>query len=95
MLIGIFLFLPEISHASTTVQGLPWETPMEKFVNSIKGPVAFFICLLGLIVCGALLIWGGEINEFIRRFIMLIVVISTIGFASNIMSSLFGLGALI
>jgi type IV secretion system protein VirB2 len=63
--------------------------------DSIKGPVAFTISLLGLVGGGATLIWGGEINEFVRRLIMLVMVISLLVFASNILSTLFGVGAVI
>ncbi len=31
---------------------------------------------MGIVAAGAMLIWGGEINEFVRRIIMLILVIS-------------------
>jgi small-conductance mechanosensitive channel len=47
------------------------------------------------VVCGAMLIWGGEINEFVRRFIMVILVVALLVFASNILSTLFGVGAVI
>lgn len=95
-LLAIILLIPELAEASTAGGGgLPWETPLQTLSNSIKGPVAFTISLLGLVGCGAALIWGGEINEFIRRFIMLVLVISLLVFASNILSNLFGVGAVI
>lgn len=90
------MLLPDQAHASSTgTGGLEWESPLQKFGNSIKGPVAFIISLMGIVVCGCMLIWGGEINEFVRRFIMLILVISTIVFAASILANLFGVGAVI
>lgn len=95
-LVALALLLPNLAEAATAGGGgLPWETPLQTLSNSIKGPVAFTISLLGLVGCGAALIWGGEINEFIRRFIMLVLVISLLVFASNILSNLFGVGAVI
>ena len=75
--------------------GLPWETPLQTLSNSIKGPVAYAVSLMGIVAAGAMLIWGGEINEFVRRIIMLILVISLIVFASNILTTLFNSGATI
>lgn len=68
---------------------LPWEGPLEQIARSITGPVAFVISLIGITVAGAMLIWGGEINEFARRLIMLVLVISLIVFSSSILQQLF------
>lgn len=92
---ALLALFPEAAQASTSGGGLEWESPLQKFGDSIKGPVAFVISLMGIVVCGAMLIWGGEINEFVRRFVMVILVISLLVFASSILSSLFGIGAII
>jgi type IV secretion system protein VirB2 len=83
---AIIAMTPEAAFAQSA---LPWETPLETLTNSIKGPVAYFISLLGIVVAGAMLIFGGEINEFVRRLIMLVLVISLIIFSSNVLSTLF------
>ncbi|MEJ2116618.1 MAG: TrbC/VirB2 family protein [Alphaproteobacteria bacterium] len=83
------VIVPDAAFAQTA---LPWETPLETLTNSIKGPVAYFISLLGIVVAGAMLIFGGEINEFVRRLIMLVLVISLIIFSSNVLSTLFSSG---
>jgi type IV secretory pathway VirB2 component (pilin) len=93
--IWIILNPGPVQAASAGGGGLPWETPLQKLADSIKGPVAFSISLLGLVGGGAMLIWGGEINEFVRRLVMLVLVISLLVFASNILSTLFGVGAVI
>lgn len=91
----VMMFITPEVHASSSSTGLDWEAPLTKFANSIKGPVAFVISLLGLIVSIAVLLWGGELNDFVRKFIILILVISSVAFASNILSNLFGIGATI
>ncbi len=91
-----WLICPVIAHAGTVAgAGLDWETPLQKFSDSIKGPVAFVIALMGIVVTGASLIWGGEINEFVRRLVMMIMVISLIVFATSLLSNLFGVGAVV
>lgn len=90
----ISILLPEQAHASAAGgAGLPWEQPLQTITRSIQGPVAYGISLLALIACGAMLVWGGEINEFMRRGIMLTLVISMIIFATNLMSGLFSTAA--
>jgi type IV secretory pathway VirB2 component (pilin) len=88
--------LPDLASAATGGgSGLPWETPLETLRDSITGPVAYTISLLGVVVAGAALVFGGEINDFVRRMIMLVLVISLIIFAANFLSTLFNTGAVI
>jgi type IV secretory pathway VirB2 component (pilin) len=89
-------FLPDAVLAATGGgSGLPWETPLQTLRDSITGPVAYTISLLGVVVAGAALVFGGEINDFVRRMIMLVLVISLIIFAANFLSTLFNTGAVI
>jgi type IV secretion system protein VirB2 len=60
--------------ASTGGSSLPWESPLQTIATSMTGPVAYAISLIGIVVAGAMLVWGGEINEFARRLIMLVLV---------------------
>lgn len=93
--IGLVLYFISTGHAlaSEAGTGLEWETPFQSFYRSITGPVAFGISFLGIVVCGALLIFGGEINEFVRRMIMVILVVAVIMFAGNILRRMYAGGA--
>ena len=92
----LFTLFPEQAHATAGGgAGLPWEAPLDTITRSIQGPVAYAISLLGIVTCGGMLIWGGEINEFVKRGIMLVLVISLVILASNVLSSLFATGALL
>lgn len=75
--------------------GLPWEGPLEKLKQSISGPVAFIIALLGIIACGATLIWGGEISEFTRRIIYVVIVVCIIVFANSLLTGALFSGAVV
>lgn len=46
---------------------LPWESPLQQIQQSITGPVAGFIALAAVAIAGAMLIFGGELNDFARR----------------------------
>ncbi|KIC55918.1 conjugal transfer protein TrbC [Brevundimonas nasdae] len=87
--------MPGIVEASSSGAGLPWENGLQTLQRSITGPVAMVISLLGIVVTGAMLIWGGEMNEFVRKMVMLIFVIALIVGASSILTTLFGVGAMI
>lgn len=92
-LILMLFLLPHVAHATPAAGGgLPWESPLQKLSDSFSGPVAFVISLLGIVVCGAMLIWGGEINEFARRAVMLVLVIALLIFANSVLSGLFNKG---
>ena len=81
---------PESAMAGQTV--MPWDGPMEKIKDSITGPWAAAISLIGVVIAGAMLIFGGELGEFARRIIMLVLVLSLIVAASSIISTLYGGG---
>ena len=75
--------------------GLPYEPWLETVRNSITGPWAFFISIIGIVAGGSVLFLGGDTNGFFRTIGFIILVMSfTVG-ANNLMSGLFGKGALI
>ncbi|MGV1768152.1 conjugal transfer pilin TrbC [Rhizobium rhizogenes] len=59
--------LAEPALASSGGGGLPWESPLQQIQQSITGPVAGFIALAAVAIAGAMLIFGGELNDFARR----------------------------
>jgi len=75
--------------------GLPWEGPLEKLKKSISGPVAFIIALLGIIATGAALIWGGEIGEFTKKMIYVVLVVCIIVFANTLLTGALFSGAIV
>lgn len=75
--------------------GLPWEGPMERLRQSISGPVAFAIALIGIIATGATLIWGGEVSEFSRRIIFVVLVVCLIVFANTLLTGALFSGAMV
>ena len=66
-LVAVSVGLAEPSLASSGGGGLPWESPLQQIQQSITGPVAGFIALAAVAIAGAMLIFGGELNDFARR----------------------------
>lgn len=79
--------------AASTTTGLPWETPLQTLQSSITGPVALAIALIAIVVAGGTLVFGGEINEFARRSVVLVLVIALIVTAAGVLTTLFGAGS--
>ncbi len=76
---------------AATGTAMPWEGPLATIQASVTGPVALVLSILGVAVAGATLIYGGELNEFSRKLVMLALAISLVVAATNVISGLFGI----
>lgn len=78
------------SHAfASSGGGLPWEGPLQQIQESITGPVAGFIALSAVAIAGGMLIFGGELNDFARRLVYVVLVAGILLGATQIVG-LFG-----
>lgn len=73
--------------------GLPYESWLAQLRSSVTGPVAFALSVIGIVVAGGTLIFGGDLNGFFRTMIFIVLVMALLVGAQNIMSSFFGRGA--
>ena len=92
---ALVLFAPGLAHAATGGGNLPWETPLQTLETSIKGPVAYGLALLGIVASGGMLIFGGEISEFTRRIMYIVLVGAVILGAASLLTTLFTTAALV
>lgn len=97
MLAGLALMLllaaePSLA-ASTSGGGLPFDGWLTKIRNSITGPFAFTVAIIGLVAAGAALIFGGDMNGFMRTLIFMVLVLSFVVAAQNTLSAVTGKGA--
>jgi type IV secretory pathway VirB2 component (pilin) len=87
------VILSTIASASPTFAstggGLPWEGPLQQIQESITGPVAGFIALAAVAIAGGMLIFGGELNDFARR-LMYVVLVAGILLGATQIVGLFG-----
>ncbi|MDH1271038.1 TrbC/VirB2 family protein [Rhizobium pusense] len=75
--------------ASSGGGSLPWEGPLEQIQESITGPVAGYIALAAVAIAGGMLIFGGELNDFARR-LMYVVLVAGILLGATTIVGLFG-----
>ncbi|MFY8352907.1 TrbC/VirB2 family protein [Pseudoalteromonas sp. SSM20] len=94
--ITLFVFIaPDANAAAGTGGGLPYEGWLENLRNSVTGPVAFTLSIVGIVIAGGVLIFGGDLNGFFRSLVILILVMALLVGAQNIMSNFFSRGAVI
>lgn len=90
-LIGFSTLLGRPAFAAGGGGGLPWEGPLQQIQQSINGPVAGTIALAAVAIAGAMLIFGGELNDFARRLVYVVLVAGILLGATQIVG-LFGAG---
>jgi type IV secretion system protein TrbC len=90
-LVSLVLSFP--ASAAVGGQALPWEAPLTRLQQSLSGPVAGAIAIIGLVAIGVTLVFGGEWNEFARRAVYAVCAIAFIISATALLGSLFAVGA--
>jgi type IV secretory pathway VirB2 component (pilin) len=94
LLLVLILVAPHHALASEGTGGsLPYESWLTNLRNSATGPVAFALSIIGIVIAGGTLIFGGDLNGFFRSLIFLTLVMALLVGAQNIMSTFFGRGA--
>ena len=93
--LGLFAFAiaPDAMATTGTGGSLPYESWLTSLRNSVTGPVAFSLSIIGIVVAGGILIFGGELNAFFRTLIFIVLVMALLVGAQNMMTSFFGKGA--
>ncbi|TXI38130.1 MAG: conjugal transfer protein TrbC [Nitrosomonas sp.] len=89
MFLALFLFANNALAAVGAGGALPYESWLVNLRNSVTGPVAFTLSIVGIVVAGGILIFGGELNAFFRTLIFIVLVMALLVGANNIMTNLF------
>ena len=94
ILLAFILLAPHHAFASEGTGGsLPYESWLVNLRNSVTGPVAFALSIIGIVIAGGVLIFGGDLNGFFRTMIFVVLVLALLVGAQNVMSTFFGRGA--
>lgn len=96
LLFGVLaLFANDAAAAVGAGGNLPYEGWLGNLRNSVTGPVAFTLSIIGIIVAGGVLIFGGDLNGFFRSIVFLVLVMAFLVGAQNVMANFFNRGAVI
>lgn len=89
--LSLVLLFPLTAIASNTGAGvLPYESWLIRIQESLTGPVAFSVALIGIVTSGTTLIFmGGEIGRFMRSLIYLVLVMTMLIGANSLMTQFF------
>ena len=89
-----FLAVSGQAQASEGIGGtLPYESWLMNLRNSVTGPVAFTLSMVGIVVAGGALVMGGDLSGFFRTLVFIVLVLAFLVGAQNMMSNFFGRGA--
>ena len=83
----VLMVLPVLAHASGS--GLPWESPLQKILDSISGPVAKVVGVLAIVLTGLGLAFG-EGGGLMRKALGIVFGLSIAFSASSFGLSFFG-----
>lgn len=76
--------------SDTGTSALPYESWLRTIQKSLTGPVAFSVAIIGIVSCGATLIFsGGELGKFMKSIVYLVMVMTLLVGANSLMTSLF------
>lgn len=90
LLFILYLTVNPAQASETTGNTLPYEDWLRTLQQSLTGPVAFSVALIGIVCCGATLIFaGGEIGRFMRSLIYIIMVMTMLIGANSLMTRFF------
>lgn len=98
LLLGVVLLLVILTHPAFASNagkggGLPFDTWFNTIKSSMTGPFAFTTAIVGLVGAGAMLIFGGDMNGFLRTLIFIVLVLSFLVTAENTLNLITGGGA--
>lgn len=85
----ILLLLSVMPQAYAASTGLPWESPLQKILASLTGPVAKILGVIVIVIAGFGIAFG-ESGTGMRRIFQIVLGLSIAFTASSLVVSLFG-----
>jgi len=90
--VGIAVALFLMNNMAFADDSLPWESPLQKVLDSLTGPVAKILGVIAIVVAGFGIAFG-EAGSGMRRLFQVIFGLSIVFSAATLVASLFGVGA--
>ncbi len=74
---------------------MPWDGGLTVLQQNLSGPTAGVISIIALFGAGAALVFGGEMNDFVKRLIYAIIAVALLVGGNAFLTSVGLLGAVI
>ncbi|MDR1613850.1 MAG: TrbC/VirB2 family protein [Planctomycetota bacterium] len=87
------LISPELFAGPGEGGKLPYEAWLTSVRSSATGPVAYAFGIIGIVVAGGILIFGGDLNGFFRTMLVVVLVMALLVTANTVMTDLFNTSA--
>jgi type IV secretion system protein VirB2 len=75
--------------ATTTSAGDPWGGSLTKLKGLLNGTVARGIGTIALFAAGGMLVFGGELNEFTKKILMVVLAVAVMVLGGGMIDSFF------
>lgn len=86
IMVFLLAILCSVPAALASESDLPWNTALEKLVNAFSGKTALLISMVGIFFAGGMLIFGGDLGNFGKMVMMVVLVGSMMGALSSLAS---------
>jgi type IV secretory pathway VirB2 component (pilin) len=87
--ISLAFFMLMLSTAAFADDSLPWESPLQKILESLTGPVARILGVIAIVIAGFGIAFG-EAGSGVRRLFQVILGLSIVYSAAALVMNLFG-----
>ncbi len=88
-LMALVVFNLVLLPAFASSTGLPWESPLQKILDSLSGPVAKILGVIVIVIAGLGMAFG-EAGGGMRKLFQIVFGLSIAFTASSLLSTLFG-----
>ena len=78
VIVAAVLSAAQDAQASTNTSLSTLETPLQTLQQSLTGPVALAIGIIGMCITGGMLIFGGELSDFAKRLCYVLLVLGVL-----------------
>ena len=76
--------------SATTAGPLPYKGWLQTLRNSVTGPVAYALSIIGIVISGGELIFGGDLSGFFRTLVFLVLVMAMLVGANSMLGQFLG-----
>jgi type IV secretion system protein TrbC len=88
LILSVSYFPEAIASTAGGAKPMPYVAWLDNLRASTSGTVAYTLSLIGIIVSGGILIFGGDLNGFFRTLIFIVLVTALIVAADNTLRTL-------
>lgn len=83
-----------VAMAASGTADLPWDAGVDKFTDSIKGPIAKGAAIVAVVLCGIAMAKGAAMDGIGNRVLSLVMALAMVVLAEDFVEKLFPGGAL-